>query len=111
MARYEKILAEAATDNAEASEPTAGADDLSSYENVAVYCEFSDGVSGGTVVVETAHRNDFGGTWKSLGSFSGADWACDRLALSGTVKYLRYRISSAVTGGPNPSARISVVAN
>ena len=64
------------------------------------YVEWSHTSAAGTVVVETAARPDYAGTWANLGT---ANWSAidtvSSISVSGIYGAVRVRISSAVTTG------------
>lgn len=75
--------------------------DLSgSTREAALYVVWSAGVTGGEVIVETAHDGGYAGTWAPLaGPVSGAASKQDVVPLSGVLKAVRARISATVIGG------------
>ena len=66
----------------------------------AIYVVWSAGVTAGVVEIEDAHREDYTGTWSTMGTvtFATAD-KVDRMNYTGTHMAVRARISTAVSGG------------
>lgn len=64
-----------------------------------IYVEWSSGVSGGEVIVETAKDESYTGTWALLATLSAASDKQDIVQGHGPFRAIRTRISIAITGG------------
>lgn len=78
---------------------TSGVFDMWGHTVACVYLVFSSGVSGGTVVVETAHSRTYGGTWEQVQQVTATASSVKRVGLSGAYKAVRVRIANQITGG------------
>lgn len=92
------MISEVLLENASAVD-TSGAAEMLGATRGAVYIVFSSGTTAGAVVVETAHRQDFSGTWKAIATVSAAANTVERVALDGCFKTVRARVSTAIAGG------------
>jgi hypothetical protein len=83
--------------------------DLAGSSEVGVYVTFNAGAAAGVVLIETAPASDYTGTWAILAT---VNWAAATkvhyVALTGAVRAIRARISSAVTSG---TVTVQLVAN
>lgn len=74
-----------------------------------IYVDFAAGSAAGTVLIETASDPSYSGTWAVLATINwSAASKCHYTALTNTLRCLRVRISSAITGG---SVTVRVIAN
>lgn len=68
-------------------------------------------ISGGTVVVETADRQDYAGTWHALDTVTASNLTGDKSYVNSTVGaasgFLRARISTDIAGGGTITVRIN----
>lgn len=68
-------------------------------------------ISGGTVVVETADRQDYAGTWHALDTVTASNLTGDKSYVNNTVGaasgFLRARISTDIAGGGTITVRIN----
>lgn len=63
------------------------------------------GVTAGVVQVETAHDDTYAGTWAPVGTTTTVPAASSATALnfSGVYRFLRVRVTTAISGGGAPS--------
>ena len=74
-----------------------------------VYVVGAGTISGGTVVIEEAHSEDYSGTWSSLQTITASaltGGAVQAIHVSGFYRAVRARISSTITGGGTISATL-----
>lgn len=71
------------------------------YVELIVYVQFSSASAAGKMQIQTAHAQDYGGTWANVGST--IDWAANTsekyAAVTGIFGALRVNIDTAVTSG------------
>lgn len=74
--------------------------DCAQLTESAFYVEFSVGSAAGVVLIETASQEDYAGTWAILATVTwSAASKSHYVALTGALRSVRARISSAVTTG------------
>ena len=78
---------------------TTGLFDMWGHTVGAVYVVFSAGVTGGSVVIETAHSQSYGGTWHTIATVSAQADKVVYVPLSGHYRAVRARIATAISGG------------
>ena len=74
------------------------------------FTEYSGTVSGGTIVVEYAHSQDYAGTWSLLATIDAANLSAGTDGSGtypGELPFVRTRITSAITGGGTVTTRIN----
>ena len=77
-----------------------GSSIASQVQQSVFYVVWSAGVSAGVVQIEAAHREDYTGTWASVGTVTFATASTvHRVNVTGVHLALRARISTAVAGG------------
>lgn len=81
------------------AEGTTGAFDAFSNAHSCVYVVFSSGVTAGTVVIETAHRPDYTGSWSAIATISASSDQVRHVTMIGAYRFIRARIASAIQGG------------
>ena len=83
--------------------------DIAHCTEFAFYVAFNHTSAAGTVLIETARSDDYAGVWAVLATVNWS--AIDKthyVAITGVVKSLRARISSAITSG---KVTVEMVAN
>lgn len=55
---------------------------------------YAAGEASGELIVESAHEEDYSGTWTNEGNSVGSDDATDRVTVSGIVEWIRVRFES-----------------
>lgn len=78
---------------------TTGVFDMWSYTTGSVYVVFGSGVTGGTVVIETAHDRNYQGTWAQVASVAAESNKTVVVTLYGAYRAVRARIASAIQNG------------
>lgn len=75
-------------------------------------------ISGGAAVLEGANTPDYSGTWGEVTTVSGTDMTglsggaeASLISLAVSYAHYRWRITSAITGGGNITARINGMLN
>jgi hypothetical protein len=77
-----------------------GAVDLNNINELTYYIVYSASCSAGAVQPETAHAEDYTGTWAAEGSpVTFGDNVCKIVAITGVTMFRRVRISTAIVGG------------
>ncbi len=81
--------------------------DASSIVESAFYVQFQGGANAGVVKIETAIDPDYAGTWAVLATITfAADAAVQYAALTGILRTVRARISTAIGGGGSVTVRM-----
>lgn len=103
--RMDKVLLDAQIDL-----NTAGylnVSDCAQLTESAFYVRFQSSSSSGVVKIETADSEDYAGTWAVLATVTwAADATVQYVALTGALRAVRARISTAIGGGGTVTVRM-----